>query len=193
MTGRGLAALSAPGQIYQLTLAEGEEFVAHPGSVVAYSVSRTAPRPFRFKSSSLRLQVPSLSRLIHEPEFMKNVRKSSAYKFLARMLFSLRTTARRTIWGDRLFMQFQGPTTLLLSSRGVRAADVLSNQQVNEIADAPAGAIQEAMELPAKPKATEMETVASSEQQASGLHMASVKQDGTVKFEDTKDLKQFVR
>src|SRR5690625_4924250 len=61
LSGRGLAALSAPGQIYQLTLAEGEEFVAQPGSVVAYAVSRNAPQPFRFKSSSLRLQVPSLT------------------------------------------------------------------------------------------------------------------------------------
>ncbi|TQS31623.1 hypothetical protein Golomagni_08092, partial [Golovinomyces magnicellulatus] len=191
MTGRGLAALSAPGQIYQLTLAEGEEFVAHPGSVVAYSVSRTAPRPFRFKSSSLRLQVPSLTRLIPDTEFMKNIRKTSTYKFLARTLFSLRTMARRTIWGDRLFMQFQGPTTLLLSSRGVRVADVLSNREVNEIADAPAGAVQEAVELPAEPKVAEV--TASSEQAPSALHVASVRRDGKVKFEDTKDLKQFVQ
>merc|ERR1712000_271458 len=58
LTGRGVAALAAPGQVYQLDLAEGEDFVAHPGSVVAYSISRNAPQPFRFKSSSLRLQVP---------------------------------------------------------------------------------------------------------------------------------------
>lgn len=195
MTGRGLAALSAPGQIYQLTLSEGEEFVAHPGSVVAYSVSRTAPRPFRFKSSSFRLQVPSLSRWLPESEFLKNMRKTSTYKFIARALFSLRTVTRRTIWGDRLFLQFQGPTTLLLSSRGVRVADILSNKQVNEIADAPAGAVQEAVELPteAKIEAKAAETAATTEQVPSAVHVASVHRDGKVSFQDKKDLKEFVR
>ncbi|GJN71533.1 altered inheritance of mitochondria protein 24, mitochondrial [Purpureocillium lilacinum] len=198
LTGRGLAALSAPGQIYQLTLAEGEEFVAHPGSVVAYAVSRNAPQPFRFKSSSLRLQVPSLTSWIPESEFLKNMRKTDTYKFLARTLFNLRTTARRTIWGDRLFLQFKGPATLLMSSRGVRVADVLSSEQVNEIADAPAGVLPQALELQGKDKTKEITDGAAApatttEQPPSALHVASVRRDGKVTFEDTKDLKEFVR
>lgn len=195
LTGRGVAALSAPGQIYQLTLAEGEEFVAHPGSVVAYSVSRNPPQPFRFKSSSLRLQVPSLTSWIPEPEFMKTVRKSEAYKFLGRMLYSLRTTARRTIWGDRLFLQFQGPTTVLMSSRGVRVADVMTGEQVNEIADAPAGVLPQAVELAGKPQGADAvaQSPATTEQAPSALHEATVTRDGKVTFEDKKDLKEFVR
>ncbi|KAM3431525.1 hypothetical protein NHJ13734_007268 [Beauveria thailandica] len=187
LTGRGLAAVSAPGQVYQLTLAEGEEFVAHPGSVVAYSVSRRAPRPFRFKSASFRLQVPSVSRFLPELAFMKTVRESAAYRFIGRVLFGLRTMARRTIWGDRLFLQFQGPATILMSSRGVRLADVLSNREVNEIADAPAGAVREALE-PAK---LEEQGVAKVEEPA--FKVAEVKRDGKVTFEDGKDLKEFVR
>ena len=195
LTGRGLAALSAPGQIYQLTLSEGEEFVAHPGSVVAYSISRNPPQPFRFKSSSLRLQVPSLTSWIPETEFMRNMRKTDTYKFLARVLYSLRTMARRTIWGDRLFMQFKGPATVLMSSRGVRVADVLTKEQVNEVADAPAGVLPKAVELATKPEgeaeaAKLKETV---EQPPSAIHVASVRRDGKVTFEDTKDLKEFVR
>ena len=198
VTGRGLAALSAPGQIYQLTLAEGEEFVAHPGSVVAYSISRNAPQPFRFKSSSLRLQVPSLSRWIPEYDFIKTVRASAVYKFLAQVFRSLRTTTRRTIWGDRLFLQFQGPTTILMSSRGVRVADVLTNEQVNEIADAPAGALPQAVELSAEPKEIalpEANPVAIKETEAvpTPIHVATVEKDGKVKFEDNKDLKEFIR
>lgn len=191
LTGRGLAALSAPGQVYQLTLAEGEEFVAHPGSVVAYSVARTPPRPFRFKSSSFRLQVPSMTSWLPEMEFMKNMRKTDTYKFLGRMLQGLRTMARRTIWGDRLFLQFQGPTTILMSSRGVRLADVMSNKEVNEVADAPAGVVQEAVEIP-EPKAA-IQAAPSSEQPPTAIHVASVRRDGKVTFEDTKDLKEFVR
>lgn len=196
LTGRGVAALSAPGQIYKLTLAEGEEFVAHPGSVVAYSVGRNAPQPFRFKSSSLRLQVPStLTSWASGAEWLRNLCASDAYKAVARALHSLRTSARRTIWGDRLFVQFKGPTTLLMSSRGVRIADSLSAEQVNEIADAPAGVVPQAVELGAKPaaaiEAAKAETpVVSSEQAPSAVHVASVEKDGKVTFEDKKGLKE---
>jgi len=199
LTGRGLAALSAPGQTYQLTLSEGEEFVAHPGSVVAYSISRNPPQPFRFKSSSIRLQVPSLTSWIPEPDFMKTFRQSSFYKFVGRVAYSIRTMARRTIWGDRLFLQFKGPATILLSSRGVRVADVLTNKDINEIADAPAGEAPAAVELALNPKpklpATDPSTPIkpSSEQNASGIHVATVQKDGKVSFEDKKDLKEFIQ
>lgn len=198
LTGRGLAALSAPGQIYQLTLAKGEEFVAHPGSVVAYAISRNAPQPFRFKSSSLRLQVPSLTQWIPEYDFVKTVRSSAVYKFIARAVRSLRTTTRRTIWGDRLFLQFQGPTTILMSSRGVRVADVLTSEQVNEIADAPAGVLPQAVELAAQSKEItlpEANPVAVKETEAvpTPIQVAAVDKDGKVKFEDSKDLKEFIR
>ncbi|EGX96687.1 mitochondrial protein Fmp26 [Cordyceps militaris CM01] len=185
LTGRGLAAVSAPGQVYQLTLAADEAFVAHPGSVVAYSVSRHAPRPFRFKSGAgLRLQVPSVARFLPEMAWLKTVRDSAVYRFVARALFGLRTMARRTIWGDRLFLQFRGPTTILMSSRGVRMADVLSSQEVNEIADAPAGVVQDALEPAAAKTAKVDEPV---------IKVAEIKQDGKVTFEDGKDLKEFVR
>ncbi|KAF4451497.1 altered inheritance-mitochondria 24 mitochondrial [Fusarium albosuccineum] len=203
LTGRGLAALSAPGQIYELSLKEGEEFVAHPGSVVAYSVSRHTPQPFRFKSNTLRIQVPSLSRWIPEAEWIKTVRNSEAYKYLLRALHSLRTITRRTIWGDRLFLQFHGPARILMSSRGVRASDVLTDQQVDEIADAPAGALAQAVDLANKPKLSEgpasKDGVAKpaeqekGDQSVTGIHVATVEKDGKVKFEDSKDLKEFIR
>lgn len=197
LTGRGVAALTAPGQVYQLQLAEGEEFVAHPGSVVAYSVSRNAPQPFRFKSSSLRLQIPSVTSWFSELNFVKTMRTTQAYKFMAQVLYSLRTTTRRTIWGDRLFMQFKGPTTVLLSSRGVRVADTLTSDQVNEIADAPAGVLPRAVDLKVRGESDPLPLPAveavTTEQAPSAIHVASVKRDGKVAFEDTKDLKEFVR
>ncbi|KAJ4254987.1 Altered inheritance of mitochondria protein 24, mitochondrial [Fusarium torreyae] len=203
LTGRGLAALSAPGQIYELTLKEGEEFVAHPGSVVAYTINRYPPQPFRFKSNSLRLQIPSLSRWISEPEWVKTVRTSEVWKYLARALYSLRTATRRTIWGDRLFLQFHGPTKILMSSRGVRASDVLTNKQVNEIADVEPGVLAGAVELTNKPKliggaetknaAVEAVKQEVGDKNVTGIHVATVEKDGKVKFEDNKDLKEFIR
>ena len=193
LTGRGVAALAAPGQIYELTLAEGEDFVAHPGSVVAYSVSRHLPLPFRFKSSSLRLQIPSLTGWIPETEFMRNMRKTSTYQLLARWLHTLRTMARRTIWGDRLFLQFKGPSRILMSSRGVRVSDVMTGEQVNEIADAPAGELPKAVERAVTPPSVAAETKPTLEQAPSAIHVATVRRDGKVTFEDQKDLKEFVR
>ncbi|KEZ43537.1 Altered inheritance of mitochondria protein 24, mitochondrial [Scedosporium apiospermum] len=139
VTGRGLVALTSPGQVYRLTLSEGEEFIAHPSNVVAYTVTRTPPQPFRFKSSVFRLQIPSLPRGIANAEFFRVMRTTDTYKTLARLFYNVRTSLRRTIWGDRLFLRFQGPATLLMSSRGVRLADSLTNEDVNEIADAEAG------------------------------------------------------
>jgi len=42
---------------------------------------------------------------------------------------------------DQLFLNFQGPGTILLQSRGSRIRDVLSNRDVAEIAEAPAGVL----------------------------------------------------
>lgn len=39
----------------------------------------------------------------------------------------------------QLFLQFDGPATILVQSRGPRLNDVLSGREVNEIADTPRG------------------------------------------------------
>ncbi|KHO01035.1 uncharacterized protein MAM_00036 [Metarhizium album ARSEF 1941] len=194
LTGRGLAALSAPGQIYQLSLVEGEEFVAHPGSVVAYSVSRNAPQPFRLKSTSLRLQIPSFTSWFHETEVVRTVRNSGVYKFLAKAVHQFRTMARRTIWGDRLFLQFKGPTTILMSSRGVRVADVLSREQVEEVADAPAGVLPTAVELASRPKDEgQILEKPQADEVAGNLQFGPALKNSKVAIDEVKDLKEFVR
>lgn len=199
LTGRGLAALAAPGQIHELTLGEGEEIVLHPSHVVAYPVTRNPPLPFRFRSTRLGLQVPAVpasittaaERLIPErvARFWNAMRDTSTFKALARLLYGLRTAVRRTIWGDRLFLQFKGPMTLLMSTRGVRVRDVLRREDVNEIADAEAGVVPAAIKLATKPKEPE----AKQPEEKVTIHVASVAKDGKVSFEDTKDLNDFVR
>ncbi|KAK3290856.1 mitochondrial biogenesis AIM24-domain-containing protein [Chaetomium fimeti] len=199
LTGRGLAALAAPGQIYELTLGEGEEMVLHPSHVVAYPVTRNPPLPFRFKSTRLGLQVPAVptsitnavGRLMPDrvARFWNAMRDTETYKAVARLLYGLRTTARRTIWGDRLFLQFKGPMTVLMSSRGVRVRDVLTRENVNEIADAEAGAVPAAVQLASKPKILEEK----GPEPKVAVHVASVGKGGKVSFEDAKDLNDFVR
>jgi uncharacterized protein (AIM24 family) len=190
LTGRGLAALSAPGHIYQLTLSEGEEFTAHPSNVVAYTITRTPPLPFRFKSSGIRFQVPSVTALLDNIKFFRSMRTTETYKFLSRVLYSLRTTTRRTIWGDRLFLHFKGPTTILMSSRGARISDVFTRDQVNEIADAPAGVVAEAVDVVTNPKPIEEAPVKVNEPNVR-INVASVGKDGKVEFADAKNLNDF--
>lgn len=190
LTGRGLAALSSPGQIYQLTLAEGEEFVAHPSSVVAYTVTRSPPAPFRFKSSILRLQVPSFPTGLANVEFFRVMRTTKTYKTIARLLYNLRTSLRRTIWGDRLFLQFKGPATLLMSSRGVRLSDSLTSADVNEIADAPAGKAAEVV--------NKLQRDAIKAEEAAGAKSAVIRkvpatEGGRVVLEESKELKDTIQ
>lgn len=81
-----------------------------------------------------------------------------------RVFHTVRTWSRRTIWGDRvsidysrclknhayktqLFLQFEGPTKLLVQTRASRVNDVLTTEEVNEIANAPPGVTREAVEL----------------------------------------------
>lgn len=208
LTGRGLAALSAKGHIYQVTLGEGEEFVAHPSNVVAYAITKTPPLPFRFKSSRassfVTLQVPSAAATWLEGfRFFREARKTETYQFLARLLFSLRTAARRSVWGDRLFLQFRGPSTILLSSRAARISDVLTSEEVNEIADAPAADAQAAIERAAKTappppspsgsSSTTEKEAKPTDEAAMTFHVASVGEDGKVKFGDAKNPKDFVK
>ncbi|KAJ5259493.1 Altered inheritance of mitochondria protein 24 [Penicillium angulare] len=142
VTGRGLVALVGNGQVYSVELKDGEQYIAHPSNVVAYTMSSNPPRPYRFKSTTLSFQVPGLKvlpRLLQNNNFIRNVSSSNAWKKTMGFLHTLRTWSRMTIWGDRLFLQFDGPATVLVQSRGPRLNDVLSGREVNEIANTPSG------------------------------------------------------
>jgi uncharacterized protein (AIM24 family) len=147
VTGRGLLALVGRGQIYQISLKSGEEYIVHPSNVVAYSLNQNPPQPYRFKSSSLTLQIPSITSWLPDTRFVREARKTSTWKFLANLFFTLRAWARRTVWGDRLFLHFRGPITILLQTRGSRLSDSLTARDVNEIADTPAGEVSNAITL----------------------------------------------
>ncbi|KAL1637341.1 Altered inheritance of mitochondria protein 24, mitochondrial [Diplodia intermedia] len=164
VTGRGLLALVGKGQIYQVHLKAGEEYVVHPSNVLAYTMTANPPLPYRFKSTSLRFQVPSLTGLFPNTKFFDDMRKTQAFKTLAQFLFTLRTWTRRTIWGDRLFLQFRGPSTILIQSRAGRLTDSLTTRDVNEIADVPAGAVQEAVSLDMRKESGHGSTTAAAEE-----------------------------
>ena len=46
----------------------------------------------------------------------------------------------------KLFLRFEGPTTMLLQSRASRVSDVLTLKDVNEIAESQPGAVQDAVD-----------------------------------------------
>ncbi|PWY88425.1 hypothetical protein BO70DRAFT_359863 [Aspergillus heteromorphus CBS 117.55] len=145
VTGRGLLALVGNGQLYSVELKAGEQYVVHPSNVVAYSMASSPPRPYRFKSTSLKFQVPGLKGLqglptfIQNSKFIQDMSASKTWKTTMNIVHKLRTWSRMTIWGDRLFLQFEGPSTILLQTRGPRINEILSTQEVNELASAPRG------------------------------------------------------
>jgi hypothetical protein len=193
ITGRGLVALAGPGQVYQVSLKAGEEYVAHPGNVVAYTVTQHPPLPYRLKSSSLRFQVPDLglSKYLLDIEFFRVMTQTDTWKGIGKLLFNFRTAARRTIWGDSLFLKFHGPMTVLISSRASRISDVLTSRDINEVADSPAGALQSVVSLATTPK--EESTNKQTSDVPTGFHIAQVSRDGKVKFENAQSPTEFVR
>ncbi|KAI9877242.1 MAG: Altered inheritance of mitochondria protein 24, mitochondrial [Pleopsidium flavum] len=126
------------------------------------------------------------------------MRESSTWQGLTKFLFNLRTWSRRTIWGDRLFLHFHGPFTILIQSRTSRLSDVLTTRDVNEIADTPAGAVQSAVTLSSTLKKEDGYGLSSSldapkraTDSPTHLSVASVRRDGKVDFKDADDFKGF--
>ena len=201
ITGRGLLALAGQGQIFSIELAEGQSYIAHPSNILAYSTSSPSsmPTPYRFKSSNLMFQIPTqLGNFFPSSKFVQNMKTTKTYQFFSNISLRIRTWSRRTIWGDRLFLNFQGPTTILLQSRAARVSDVLTAADVNEIADAPAGVVQEAVTKGIGGKSeharTGVEGATPSAQQEPArnlpkMSVASISRDGKVTFEATQDPK----
>ncbi|KKZ66195.1 altered inheritance-mitochondria protein 24, mitochondrial [[Emmonsia] crescens] len=192
VTGRGLLALVGNGQLYSVELKAGEQYISHPSNVVAYTITAPSPRPYRFKSTILPFQIPSTGfrKQLTGSNFFKNLSDTDTWKTSLKLWQTIRTWSRRTIWGDRLFLQFDGPATILVQSRASRIADTLTTQQVNEIADAPLGVTQEAVrkattklgEEEATPKAKDD---SKSTTAVSGQSVANVLPDGKVEFRQT--------
>ncbi|MCJ1287078.1 Altered inheritance of mitochondria protein 24, mitochondrial [Xylographa opegraphella] len=204
VTGRGLLAVVGKGQIYQIVLKPGEEYVAHPSNVVAYTLTQNPPLPYRLKASVLRLQIPGLSfgSLLPDTKFFRVMRESTSWRALKSFLYTLRTWSRRTIWGDRLFLQFHGPMTILIQSRASRLSDVLTSRDVNEIAETQAGVAQQAVTLTSSKVAREksgertlggLNDPKSTQDTPTGLSVARIGQDGKVRFERTADFSALSR
>ncbi|KAG9773258.1 hypothetical protein KCU88_g5846, partial [Aureobasidium melanogenum] len=196
VTGRGLLALAGQGQVYSIELAEGETYLVHPSNILAYSISSPSPppQPYRFKSTNVRFQIPlQLGNFFPSSKFVETLKTSSTYKIIANALLRIRTWSRRTIWGDRLFLQFKGPTTLLIQSRAAKVNDVLTAQEVNEMADTPPGVVREALtdaqaakaidaSRPGAARASPSSSTSSPQSQAK-LSYANVSSDGKVTFD----------
>ncbi|KAI4180157.1 MAG: hypothetical protein LQ348_005248 [Seirophora lacunosa] len=145
-----------------------ESYIAHPSNVVAYSMNRNPPQPYRLKSSSFRLQIPnfSLSTLLPDTKFFRAMSDSSTWR--------------------TLFLEFHGPVTILLQTRAVRLKDVLTNRDVNEIAEAPAGSVRKSLSVKADAASEALEqhegTSPAMKTRPTQMSTASIGPDGKVVF-----------
>ena len=191
--GRGLLALIGKGSVSEIDLKPGESYVVHPSNVVAYTMNPHPPLPYRFKSSSFRLQVPNIASRLPDTRFFKVMKETGTWRTISRILFAVRTWARRTIWGDRLFLQFHGPTTILLQTRASRISDILTSRDVNEVADVEPGMTQplvmlSRLQAKAESPNTTVKKVESATVKSPTMQTASIGKDGKVSFEPIGEL-----
>jgi hypothetical protein len=101
----------------------------------------------------------------------------------------------------QLFMQFDGPATILVQSRGPRLNDVLSGREVNEIADTPRGLTSHPGQSKAEPGNEANDAVQEPEiarsfenvvQEVKGISqsVAKIRKDGKVEIEDVGKTKE---
>ncbi|EEH48811.2 hypothetical protein PABG_11955 [Paracoccidioides brasiliensis Pb03] len=196
VTGRGLLALVGNGQLYSVELKAGEQFITHPSNVVAYTITAPSPRPYKFKSTTLPFQVPriELEKWLSKSNFIKNMSDTDTWRVLSKLWHIIWTWSRKTIWGDRFFLQFDGPVTILVQSRASRIADVLTTQQINEIADSPPGVTQDAVHKVAAAQTHKEEVISKAkegiESSISGQSIANVRHDGKIEFHRTGNTQQ---
>lgn len=187
VTGRGLLALVGRGSISELEIKEGETYIAHPGHVIAYSMNPHQPLPYRFKSSSFNLQIPNVLNLLPDIRFLRVMRQSDTWQTLSRISFTLRTWTRRTIWGDRLFLKFQGPTTLLVQSRTSKISDILTSRDIEDSAEVDPGVSKSLVtRKPIEDKTNAGPASSPAATNTSRMHTASVSEDGGVVFTPVK-------
>jgi hypothetical protein len=68
-------------------------------------MSSNPPRPYRFKSTTLKFQVPglkSLPRFIQDSKFIRDMSDTDTWKGTMKLFHKIRTWSRMTIWGDRV-------------------------------------------------------------------------------------------
>ncbi|KAI5821135.1 mitochondrial biogenesis AIM24-domain-containing protein [Pyronema omphalodes] len=148
--GRGLVALIGRGQVYQLQLKEGEEFIIHDRSLLAYSAAGQHPTTQRLAMTQMRFQIPyinfSLQEQLGKVDLVQQIRASGAWKAAAKAWWKLKVAVQ----GDRQFRKFYGPVTILLQSRtGNRWKDMISKEEVGELADLETGALARQFKAPA--------------------------------------------
>jgi len=194
VTGRGLLALVGRGSISEIQLKAGESYVIHPSNVIAYTINSHRPLPYRLNSSSFRLQVPNFTkRLLANTQFSRVLWNSVTWQTVSGFFFKIRTWIRRTIWGDRLFLHFYGPTTILVQTRAPRRTDSLSSSELSEVADVQPSAVQPLVELEKlRSNAESANKIAAKKDPVKAklqtIRTASVDKDGKVSFESTGDL-----
>lgn len=71
-------------------------------NVLAYTINRNPPLPYRLKSFQLQIPTFNISSLLPDSRFIRAMRDSRTWQTITRVLFTVRTWARRTIWGDRV-------------------------------------------------------------------------------------------
>lgn len=106
------------GLLYRFTV-RGAEMLTLESNVVAYTITSNPPRPYRFKSTTLKFQVPGLKsfpRFLQGSKFLRAMSETDTWKTSMNIFHKLRTWARMTVWGDRVCGHRLNPGSFFLYS-----------------------------------------------------------------------------
>lgn len=72
-------------------------------------------------------------------QISQQIRGTGAWKLMQEAVFKVKSWFQRTIWGERMFLKFEGPAVVLLQSRTGRLRDLVSVEEAGEWASAKNG------------------------------------------------------
>ncbi|EWC45556.1 hypothetical protein DRE_05414 [Drechslerella stenobrocha 248] len=189
ISGRGLAALVGKGQVYQVILGDGEKMVLHPTHLLAYSIGVERPKPYRLAQTTLRFQLPKISMLqgiVPQSKFLDTMAKTETWQTITSLFFNVKTWLQRIVWGDRLFLQFTGPSTILIQSRSSRLQNMFTKDEIHDLATVAPGALRSFHPPEEKPVGAAVEeSEGTVREDQLTVKKATVGKDGKVTFEDS--------
>ncbi|KAK9454775.1 altered inheritance of mitochondria protein 24 [Dipodascopsis uninucleata] len=200
LSGRGELALVGKGQIYQISLQEGEEFVCHPSNILAYTSAEhgAKPAPYRLRHSRLRIQIPSWARSDSLSKAVQNFRQTSFAQFVTKYYFKVKTFIRNSIWGDDLFVKFSGPSTILIQSRSTKLSDIIPASEMREIAEIEPSLFSPKLISPdsensAVSEEAKLEPKSMGQASVGGHLKVAVVENGKVTFKSVDSFKDFIK
>lgn len=199
ISGRGQVVLAVSGDSFRLDLSEGEDYIVHSNNILAYTQS-SIPTTFRLRSKPFSFTIPALRlpTFLSNIEFFRVMRKTDTWKGIKTLFWKIRIWSRKSVWGDRQFLHFQGPASVVIQSRGTLPESLAAEEGGKGIGSNERNASMLLMEPAAEGLSSSQylkDGLLSSHSRVSRSSVPKIAtvENGTVKIDDTESFQEFLR